>query len=283
MPEKNFKIRNMSREELDIVIDWAVKERWNPGQYDVKSYFATDSGGFLIGLLDDEPVASIAVVKQGHSFGFCGLYLVRPEFRGKGYGAQLWNAGLKYLQNRNIGLDEIVDPQQNYKKVGFRLAYQNIRYEGIGGGLPPENANIKKLSTIPFAEVAAYDRPFFPKSRASVLQGWINQPESTALGIMKNGKLAGYGMIRPSHSGQKVGPLFADNSELAESLFFALKASVKPGTPIYLDIPEVNGEAVALARYNQMKYVFETARMYSSEVPDLPSKRLFGATSFVLG
>jgi GNAT superfamily N-acetyltransferase len=283
MSEKNFTIRTMRREEIDTVIDWAAKEGWNPGRHDADRYFASDPNGFLIGLLDDEPIASISVVKQGNAFGFCGLYLVKPEFRGKGYGVQLWNAGLKYLQNRNIGLDEVVDQQQNYKKAGFQLAYQNIRYEGIGGGLPPENANIKKLSTIPFTDVAAYDRPFFPESRANVLKCWINQPESTALGIMRNGKLAGYGMIRPSHSGHKVGPLFADNSELAESLFFALKASAKPGTPIYLDIPEVNGEAVALARYNQMKYVFETARMYSGEVPDLPSKRLFGATSFVLG
>jgi RimJ/RimL family protein N-acetyltransferase len=283
MPEKNFKIRNMSREELDSVIDWAANEGWNPGLYDAENYFAADPNGFLIGLLDDEPIASISVVRYGDSFGFLGFYLVKPEYRGKGYGIELWNAGLKYLQNRTIGLDGVVAQQPNYQKAGFQLAHQNIRYEGIGGGLPPENSNIQELSTIPFHEIDAYDRPFFPENRAKFLQGWINQPESTALGIMQNGKLAGYGVIRPCRSGHKVGPLFADNSELAESLFFALKASAKPGAPVYLDIPEVNRDAVALVKYQQMKYVFETARMYSNGVPDVPSKRLFGVTSFELG
>jgi hypothetical protein len=27
-------------------------------------------------------------------FGFLGFYIVKPEYRGKGYGIQIWNAGL---------------------------------------------------------------------------------------------------------------------------------------------------------------------------------------------
>ncbi|WP_164918575.1 hypothetical protein [Photobacterium chitinilyticum] len=84
-------------------------------------------------------------------------------------------------------------------------------------------------------------------------------------------------------SGYKVGPLFADSAELAELLFRALKAEIKPTDLIYLNVPEVNGCAVALAEKYNMNTVFKTARMYTGQFPDLPLDRTFGATTFELG
>ena len=100
---------------------------------------------------------------------------------------------------------------------------------------------------------------------------------------MQNGKLSGYGVIRGCRVGYKIGPLFADTPEMAESLFLALKSKVTSTEPVFLDIPEVNRSAVALAERYNMKVAFETARMYSGEKPDMPTNRLFGVTSFEIG
>jgi len=283
MHDKNYTIRIMNRKEVDIAIDWAAQEGWNPGLHDADCYYSADPNGFLLGLLDHEPIATISGIKYGESFGFLGFYIVKPEYRGKGYGIQIWNAGLKYLDGRNIGLDGVVAQQDNYKKNGFVLAYRNIRYQGIGGGNPPENPDIVNLSAVPFETVDAYDRPFFPANRSRFIKCWINQPECYALGIMQNGKLTGYGVIRTCRSGYKIGPLFADSPEMAESLFLALKAKAKQSEPVFLDIPEVNHHAVALAERYNMKVSFETARMYTGEAPDIQVNRLFGVTSFEIG
>ena len=176
-----------------------------------------------------------------------------------------------------------MDQQDNYKKSGFKLAYRNIRYEGSGGGNPPDNSEIVKLSTLPQETIDSYDRPFFPAIRSRFIKTWINQPDCQALGIMKSGKLAGYGVIRGCHSGYKIGPLFADSPELAESLFLALKSRAKQSEPVFLDTPEVNQAAVALAERYEMKISFETARMYTGEIPDMPLNRIFGVTSFEIG
>ncbi|MBA7486639.1 hypothetical protein ES707_22200 [subsurface metagenome] len=56
-----------------------------------------------------------------------------------------------------------------------------------------------------------------------------------------------------------------------------------PGEPVYLDTPEPNAAAVALARGQGMNPVFETARIYTKTVPDLPLDEIFGVTSFELG
>jgi len=119
------------------------------------------------------------------------------------------------------------------------------------------------------------------------IKSWISQPDCNAFGVMQNGKLEGYGVIRKCRNGYKIGPLFANNPKLAESLFLSLKSVVKPAEPVYLDTsldtPEVNQAAVALAERYNMKVSFETARMYRGNHPVLPIDRLFGVTSFEIG
>jgi len=281
--DKNYTVRFATRKEVDIAIEWAAKEGWDPGLHDADCYYSADREGFLIGLLGDEPVATISAIRYGNDFGFLGFYIVKPEYRGKGYGIQIWRAGMKHLDGRNIGLDGVVAQQENYKKSGFKLAYRNVRYEGIGGGAPRDETETVELSTLSFETIESYDRPFFPERRSSFIESWINQPGCTALGAMRGGKLVGYGVIRPCRSGCKIGPLFADTPALAESLFLALKFRGKTQEPVYLDTPEPNQAAVSLAKRHDMAVVFETARMYTGEKPDIPLDRLFGVTSFEVG
>lgn len=283
MNQQAFTIRTMRPEEVSIAIEWAAEEGWNPGLHDATCYLAADPNGFLVGLLDDEPIAVISAMKYGDAFGFLGFYIVKPEFRGEGYGMQIWNAGLQYLAGVSIGLDGVVAQQENYKKSGFQLAYRNIRYEGIGGGESSNHADIVELSTLPFESVDQYDQAFFPANRSAFTRAWINQPGCQALGIRQQDQLAGYGVLRQCRNGYKIAPLYADTPELAESLFLALKARTLPSDAIFLDTPEVNTAAVALAEKYGMSVSFETARMYLGETPDLPVQHIFGVASFEIG
>jgi len=276
-------IRTMTRSEIDLAVEWAAVEGWNPGLHDADAFYAADPTGFLIGLLGDEPVAVISAVKYGATFAFLGFYIVKPGHRGHGYGKQIWDAAMATLTGRTIGLDGVVAEQEKYRKTGFTLVYRNIRYQGAGGGNPPASADIVALATVPFADVLAYDRPFFPADREAFLRRWIQPPQGTALGLLEKGNLAGYGVIRACHAGHKIGPLFADSAAGAEALFLALKATIPASDSVYLDPPEANPAAVELARRHGMAVVFETARMYAGETPRLPLDRLFGVTSFELG
>jgi hypothetical protein len=70
----------------------------------------------------------------------------------------------------------------------------------------------------------------------------------------------GYAVMRRCRRGYKIGPLTALDEATAEALFAALSAEAR-GEPIFLDVPEVNPHAVALARRHGMTPAFETARM----------------------
>ena len=283
----DYLIRTMNREELDLAVEWAAAEGWNPGRHDADCYRSADPDGFLIGLLGGVPVATISVVRYGDAFGFLGFYIVRPEYRGKGYGLRIWQAGMNYLAGRNVGLDGVVAQQDNYRKSGFRLAYRNIRFEGRCGGEPlivtAAGEEIVPLGHLLFDAVAAYDEPFFPAPRPAFLGSWIGHPGHVSLGLVQNGRLAGYGVLRRCRLGCKIGPLCADTPAQAEHLFLALKARAAPSEIIYLDVPETNPAAVRLAESHGMTVSFETARMYTGEFPPLPLERIYGVTSFEIG
>jgi hypothetical protein len=91
-----------------------------------------------------------------------------------------------------------------------------------------------------------------------------------------------YGVIRRCRTGFKVGPLFSETEEEADVLFRSLAAEAG-GEPVFLDIPEPNPAAQALAARYGLSPVFETARMYRGPDPRLPLSRIFGITTFELG
>lgn len=283
MAARRYTVRPMHCDEVQIAIEWAAAEGWNPGLQDADCFYAADSTGFLVGLLDDEPISTISAVKYGSSFGFIGFYLVKPDYRNQGFGIQIWRAALERLQHRTIGLDGVVAQQQNYQRSSFRLAHRNIRYGGTGGVRVAPDANLIELPQVPFDQILAYDRAFFPDDRSAFLRRWITQPSSVALGYWQNNQLAGYGVLRECRSGYKIGALFGDQDEIAEALFLALRAEVAIDAPLYLDVPETNPAAVRLAEKYGMTPVFETARMYLGKPPVFPSDRWFGVTTFELG
>ena len=283
MPEYAFAIRTMTHREVQLAVDWAAAEGWNPGLHDAATYNHADPTGFLIGYLGETPVATISVVRYGEGFGFLGFYIVAPAYRGRGYGLQIWKAGMNYLQGRNVGLDGVLEQQANYQKFGFKLAYRNIRYEGQGGWARPEDTRLVALSEVPFEAIHTYDRPFFPEDRRAFLQAWVTQPDSHGYAVMTNGQIQGYGLIRQCRTGYKIGPLYADTPDIAETVFRALASRTSASVPVFLDVPETNPAAVHLAERHGMQPVFETARMYTGPEPALPIDRLFGVTSFEIG
>ncbi|MFK4753548.1 GNAT family N-acetyltransferase [Oceanobacter antarcticus] len=287
-----YSIRPMTRNEVDLAVEWAAQEGWNPGLYDADCYHAADPDGFLIGLLNAEPIACISAIRyrpeasartNTDAFGFIGFYIVKPEYRGQGYGLQIWNAAMEYLQGCHVALDGVVAQQENYCQSGFTLAYRNIRYEGlVPDGLADSGQSVA-LSALPFAEVERHNNDFFPLPRPAFLRCWIQQPGCVARGITQGKQLVASGVIRQCRSGYKVGPLYAASTELAERLLHDLLWRVEPGATFYFDTPEVNPAAVALAERLQMQVSFETARMYTARAPVLPLAQLYGVTSFEIG
>ena len=96
--------------------------------------------------------------------------VLRANYRGRGYGLGLWNAGIARLEQRTIGLDGVVAQQDSYRRSGFAFAYRNIRYQGTGQAKTSQRREIAPLSSVPFDDLNDYDRSVFLADRSSFLE-----------------------------------------------------------------------------------------------------------------
>lgn len=278
-----LRVRTMRSDEISIALDWAAAEGWNPGLGDDACFAVVDPKGFFIGEVGGAPAATISCVNYDSTFAFLGFYIVRKDLRGRGHGLRIWNEAVAHAASRVIGLDGVVAQQDNYRKSGFEFAYANIRYGGTVSGLgAPQAAGITELEKIPSAMIEAYDRTVFPAPRPAFLRAWINSPLHVGRALIRGGGLAGWGVIRPCRNGHKIGPLAADDRAAAEAVLSALLSEVGGGE-IFLDVPSINRDAVAMAQDLGLAPTFETARMYTGAIAPLRLERVFGVTSLELG
>jgi hypothetical protein len=279
----DLRIRALRPDEIALAADWAAAEGWNPGLADAACFATVDPAGFFVGEIEGAPAATVSCVNYDDRFAFLGFYIVRPELRGRGYGLAIWKAAMAHAGARTVGLDGVVAQQANYRKSGFALAHANVRYGGVLA--PPREAmpaGIVPLDDVPFAAVEADDATVFPAPRRAFLRAWLGAPGHVGRALLRDGALAAWGVIRPCRSGAKIGPLVADDRAAAEAVFAALVAA-RGGGEVFLDVPSVNAEAVALAQAHGLAPVFETARMYTGPIRPLRLDRLFGVTTFELG
>lgn len=290
----NCKIRPMTRAEFDIVITWAAAEGWNPGLYDAEAFWQADPEGYFALEHNGEMIGSGSAVSYDGQFGFMGFFIVKPEYRGKGMGGQLWLNMRDTLRDRlapgtAIGIDGVFNMQQSYAKTGFVFSHRTLRMEGIAednaknnGGSGNESTAIKPVAADDLEMLVEADAYWFGFKRQRLLSSWLKIKDSHSLVYKEGSKILGYGTIRPCQKGFKIGPLFATNAEIADQLYRALTAKVS-GQVICLDVPEINQEAMALAAKHKLSECFGCARMYFGPAPALDYKQIYGSTSYELG
>lgn len=279
---QNDCVRSLNRNEFDQLLELANQEGWNPGIYDADSFYNTDPDGFMGYYIKGKLIGCISAVAYDENFGFMGFFIVKPEFRKMGYGNKLWNAALNYLGDCNIGLDSIIEMKSNYENYGFKEAYKSTRYKIIARKIECSKETLP-LEKINFSNLVAFDKMYFPARRDVFLYNWIHQSEGGSFAICTDDKIEGYTFIRKSLEGYRIGPLFAMTPETADTLFSKAISWVPEGTPVFLDVPEINPEALNLVNKYQMEPGFKTVRMYTHQAPQINMSGIYGVTNLELG
>ena len=279
---QNDCVRSLNRDEFDQLLELAQQEGWNPGIYDADSFYNSDPDGFLGYYIKGKLIGCISAVAYDEDFGFMGFFIVKPEFRKKGYGKKLWAAALNYLGNCNIGLDSNIEMKEKYKEFGFKEAYNSTRYKITARNIENTGKTLP-LKQINFANLVIFDHLHFPTRRDVFLYNWIHQSEGQSFAVCKDEKIEGYTFIRKGLEGYRIGPLFALTPEVADTLFCKALSWAPEGTPVYLDVPEINSDALNLADKYQMEPVFRTVRMYTQKAPQINMNGVYGVTNLELG
>ena len=273
-------VRPLTPAEVATLVDWAAGEGWTPGLADAAAFHAADPAGFIGAFVDGEMAAGIAAVSYGAEFGFIGLYICRPDLRGRGHGRAVWDAGMARLAGRTIGLDGVPEQQANYRSMGFVPAYRTFRFGGrleTAIGIP---ASIRPVTSDMLPATATFDRRFFPAARPDFLRRWVGPPH-VALAEIDDGTLRGFGVARRCREDFKVGPLFATDPDTATAVLAALSEAC--GGDVHIDVPETNRAFGDFLLASGMSKGFETMRMYRGAAPQTKHAGIFGVTTLELG
>lgn len=265
-------IRNLTANEVETLLDWAAREGWNPGLADARAFYAADPTGFFGAFANGSMVAAMAAVAYDAKFGFIGLYICHPHWRGQGIGKAVWDAGMAYLGQRTIGLDAVPQQRDNYARAGFAPAYDTIR---MSATLAPDPA----AASLPIAQlpaVAGLDASCFPARRDAFLHHWLAAPNNAVM-LQDNGETTGYAVLRPCRDGAKLGPLFARDIAAATALLDGLSG------PLHIDVPATQTEWLQILTEHGFEPGFRTTRMYRGAPPALRMDCVFGVTSLELG
>ena len=277
---QEFIVCPMTTDEVKLALSWAKAEGWNPGINDAYNFYVTDKKGFLIGKLNGNPISCISVVRYNENFNFIGIYIVKSEFRHQGYGLKTFQEAFKLIENKPAALDAVFQQVHNYQKWGFKSDHLHLRYKGvIQGQISQDIVNINEVN---FNQLCDYDSQYFPGFRAQFLEPWIKQSNSQGYAVIEKDKIVGYGVIRKSVEGFKIAPLFSENQAIAEKLLLALSTYANNNN-IYIDVPDLNREAISLVTSYQMELIFECVRMYTHQPPLLNWNKIFGVTSLEIG
>lgn len=278
--------RRAIREELDLAVSWAAAEGWNPGCGDADVYWETDPESFVALECDGALVGAGSVMSYGGAFGFMGFYIMRKDMRGKGLGGAFWRWRKEQMIERlepgaAFGMDGVTHMEPFYARGGFVTSHYNLRMAGVvgRGETGPE---LVPAGEVPWPLLLDFDQRHFGFNRDVFLHGWLHRPDTLALATMRNGEIRGYGAIRPSHDGFRIGPLFSETNEDAERLFAALGHQAG-GKEVCIDMPANNPYAMRLARTYRLREVFRTARMYQGPPPPLRYQSIYGVTTLELG
>ena len=279
-----YEIRQMTREDAKQGWEWARQEGWNPGLHDREIITALDPKGCFAGILGREMVSSIVAVQYQRKYGFMGLYVVAPEYRGRGYGLAIWKHAINYLTKEVgvecIGLDGVLANEALYQTWGFHPSYKICQYKYL------VNQTFKRrcpaISEKHFQDIANYDLKVFMVDRASFLHDFIFKTEAKTSEAYIAGKLAGFAAARPCSEGYKIGPLFADDIEAARILIESLFADL-PRQTVFIEVPESNSQVIKLVTDFDMSPGLATVRMYTSNQYQQDVRYVYGVTNRVVG
>lgn len=288
-----LRILPLETEDIPAVTTWARQEGFAPGHGDVAIYRHTDRQGIWVGWLGNERIGCITGVRYNAAYGFIGLYLVRPPWRGRGYGLQLWRHALEHLQDLAcIGVEAAPDRADDYASGGFRPASATVRWQAISDGEPvasPEPGGPWQLlegAAIPPNAVQWFDAQREPSPRPHFLAQWLNHRAGTVLALVDaQGNCHGFGRIRPCllHRGEgwRIGPLMAETPEAAVQLLQGLL--LRHAGVVLIDAPAANAQAATVLEGQGFSPISETLRMYRGAAPAVSLQDVYGLACLELG
>lgn len=215
---------------LSAEIGWNQTEAdWSYMLANGSGYGRSDETGRLIGS---------AIALPYEAFGWVCMVLVSDSFRRRGIATDLMNRVIADLEADGIvpGLDATPAGREVYKHLGFEDVYGLERYwsdeKPALADAPETPVVISPMTADEIAEIASYDATTFGADRAALLEHLFQRAPGQAHVARAGEWVAGYVLGRDGRQVTQIGPVTAEDEDIAIALVRAALDGLDGGAVI---------------------------------------------------
>jgi len=216
----------------------------------------------------------------GADFATLGMVIVAPQRQGRGLGGRLMQAVLAQAGTRSVGLHATPAGLPLYEKLGFAAVGEIHQHQGSVSGTPSATAPVRSIGDDDWREIEALDRAVCGLDRRPLLAGL--RPLARANVLLREGRVAGFSMLRDFGRGQSIGPVVAPDLDGAKALIGDWLAQ-SMGRFLRIDIPAGCGLADWLAGQGLVPVDKAVAMVRGTPPVRRRQTRLFALVSQALG
>lgn len=214
---------------------WA---NWNQVEDDWDLLLRLSSGGAFVATFEGEPVGTTVTITYQEVFYWIGMVLVAPAYRGKGIGTHLLKAALSYaLPKGPVMLDATALGQPLYHSLGFEVVEEVVRMECNTPTLSPQSTpiDIQSVQLEDLPVLCRFDQGQLQFDRSLLLQDFFKRGPTYAYKAVKGETIIGYCLGRAGSHFHHIGPLVAENDEIAQALLVAAGRTIT--LHLIIDVP----------------------------------------------
>ena len=231
-------IRNMTSSDIAAGLRLCRASGWNQLEQDWRVFLEWEPAACLIEEREGSVVGTVAGLRYGHCFSWLSMLLVDPRERGDGIGTRLLQESLNMLGEDCVRLDATPLGRPIYARSGFVDEYPVTRVSAKvdAAEFAPFHSGVRRIGEPDLNPVFAYDRAVFGADRTRLLLALFQLAPAYAWMAGKPGDVQGYCFGRPGFLYEQLGPVVAQDPEIAANLVSACLKS-QGGKNFVLDAP----------------------------------------------
>ncbi len=236
----DIRVESLTAADAEAVFPLSVEAGWNQTVADWR--FMLGAGdAFGVRDLSGRWTGSAIALPLGPELSWLCMVLVARDWRRHGFGTRLLRATIDSVKAKGAvaGLDATELGRPVYLPLGFRDLYPVSRWllaRMSRPAPPPAGCAIRPLQPRDLPAVIDFDTQRSAMRREHVLRYLFASAPSLAFVAEFGERLVGYGLGRPGRVAAQIGPLAADESDVALSLLGHGVAAA--GAGVLVDLPD---------------------------------------------
>jgi GNAT superfamily N-acetyltransferase len=217
---EDIEFRLMQDVDIDAGLRLCRLAGWDQVHRDWRRFLESPDTILSAAVLRGEIIGTVATIRYGARFGWIGMVLVHPSAQGRGTGAALLREATDRLVDMPATrLDATPAGQPLYRKHGFVDECSLTRMEARSVSIDHRpHSLVRSMTRGELSEVVAMDHEVFGAPRGDLLQWMYDGAPHFAFVAERRRNLCGYVFGRHGHEFDHLGPIVADDLDVAVNL-----------------------------------------------------------------